>query len=118
MDPEAYAKHNKPENGAKIGVYKHPATKEELWCQTHPYADAVVRQGWVYDRPLPSAENRRELTKSDQPKAPSVEEVKQMRADMAELKQLRAEKAAREKAEAEAKKAEASKPKEVKEETK
>lgn len=99
MDPEAYAKHNKPEKGSKTGVYKHPDTKEELWCSSHPAADAVVRQGWVYDRPLPASEELRELTKSDQPKAPSADEVKKLRAELKEAKEARA------KAEAEAKQA-------------
>ena len=102
MDPEAYKKHNKPEHGAPTGIYKHPETHEELWCSSHPAADAVVRQGWEYDRPLPDNKELRELTKSDQPTAPSVEEVKKLR------EELKAEKAARKAAEeaAEAAKAE------------
>lgn len=53
MDEDAYAKHNRPETGAKPGVYKHPETDEELQAGSFPAADAFVRQGWVYDRPLP-----------------------------------------------------------------
>jgi hypothetical protein len=103
MDPEAYAKHNKPESGAKPGVYKHPKTGEELWATSHPFADGLVHQEWVYDRPLPAAEELRELTKSVQPAAPSVDEVKKLREQLKEAKV--AQKAAE--AEAEAAKAEA-----------
>jgi hypothetical protein len=53
MDEDAYKKHNKPESGAQPGVYKHPDTKDELHITSFPAADAVVRQGWEYDRPLP-----------------------------------------------------------------
>jgi hypothetical protein len=53
MDEEAKKKYNKPETGEAIGVYKHPNTKDELHITTFPAADAVVRQGWEYDRPLP-----------------------------------------------------------------
>lgn len=56
MDEDAYKKHNIPETGANPGVYKHPDTKDELHVTTFPAADAVVRQGWVYDRPLPKRE--------------------------------------------------------------
>lgn len=54
MDSDAYKEHNKPETGAKPGVYKHENTKEELHASSFPAADAMVRQGWVYDRPLPA----------------------------------------------------------------
>jgi hypothetical protein len=53
MDDDAYQKHNKPESGAKPGVYKHKETEEELQASSFPAADAFVRQGWVFDRPLP-----------------------------------------------------------------
>lgn len=54
MDEDAYKKHNKPETGAQPGVYKHPDVPgEELHPTNFAAADAVVRQGWVYDRPLP-----------------------------------------------------------------
>lgn len=97
MDPEAYAKHNKPERGANTGVYKHPKTGEELHATSHSAADAYARQEWVYDRPLPTNQELREATKSDQPKVPSVEEIKKLR------EELKAEKAARKAAEADAK---------------
>lgn len=59
MDAEAYAKYNKPEDGARPGVYVHPDTKDELVADSFPAADAVVRQGWIFDRPLPKGEERR-----------------------------------------------------------
>jgi hypothetical protein len=58
MDNEAYKKHNKPETGEPIGVYKHPDTNDELHITTFPAADAVVRQNWVYDRPLPKPDTK------------------------------------------------------------
>lgn len=58
MDDDAYAKHNKPESGAKPGVYKHPDTSEELHAASFPAADAFVRQGWVYDRELPKRDTK------------------------------------------------------------
>lgn len=102
MDPEAYAKHNKPETGGRLGVYKHENTEEELHCQSFPSADAAIRQGWIYSRPLPTAEEQRKVAeaaaKTDTPTT-STNEVKQLR------KQLKAEKEARATAEAEAKQA-------------
>lgn len=56
MDQEAYQKHNKPETGAKPGVYKHPDSNEELHATNFTAADAFVRQGWEYDRELPKRE--------------------------------------------------------------
>lgn len=64
MDSEAYKKNNKPENGARIGVYKHPETNDEIHAQSFPIADAVVRQGWVFDRPLPKPEETRGVEKA------------------------------------------------------
>jgi len=66
MDEDAYKKYNRPESGHGVGVYKHPDTKEELWASSHPQADAMVRQGWVYDRPLPAANERRKVAPSAQ----------------------------------------------------
>lgn len=58
MDEDAYAKHNKPEKGQRPGVYKHPETNQELHAESFPAADAYVRQGWVYDRPLPKRDTK------------------------------------------------------------
>lgn len=58
MDEEARKKHTKPETGAAPGVYKHPDTKDELHASSFTQADAFVRQGWEYDRPLPKLEVR------------------------------------------------------------
>ncbi len=58
MDPEAYAKYNKPEVGGKMGVYRAP-NGEELWAENGPSADAMLRQGFVFVRELPSAQERR-----------------------------------------------------------
>ena len=69
MDPDAYKKYNKAESGAGLGVYKAP-NGEELWANSFPAADAFVRQGFKYDRPLPSAEERRKV-------APTAEESAQ-----------------------------------------
>lgn len=99
MDPEAYAKHNKPESGAQPGIYKHANSQEELHAASFPAADAFVRQGWVYDRPLPKASDQRNVARSEP--APSIDEVKKLRA------QLKTEKAARAAAEAEAEQAKA-----------
>ena len=102
MDPEAYAKHNKPEKGERLGVYRHPKTGEKLLATSHPAADAYVRQQWVYEGPLPSNEELRENTKSEpSEKVPSVDEVKKLR------ESLKAEKEARKAAEEAAKQAEA-----------
>jgi hypothetical protein len=60
MDNDAYAKHNKPEVGAKPGVYKHPDSAEELHAASFTQADAYVRQGWVYDRELPKRDTKAE----------------------------------------------------------
>lgn len=50
MNEDAYKKNNKPEQGAKPGIYKHELSSEELEVATFPAADALVRQGWVFDR--------------------------------------------------------------------
>lgn len=55
MDSDAYAQHNKPEKGAKPGIYRHPDTDKTLEVSEFPAADALVRQGWVFDRPAPTA---------------------------------------------------------------
>lgn len=107
MDPEAYAKNNKPENGSKVGVYKHEATSEELWASSFPQADALVRQGWVYSRPLPSAEELRQADlkasraaeAAKKAETPDADTVKKLRA---ELKDAKAAKATAEAAQAEA----------------
>lgn len=58
MDEDAYKKHNQPERGAAVGVYKHPDSKEELHAASFTQADAFVRQGWVYDRELPKRDTK------------------------------------------------------------
>ena len=55
-DPEVLKKYNKQESGSGIGVYKFPGNDEELWCTSHPQADAAVRQGWVFARALPTTQ--------------------------------------------------------------
>lgn len=76
MDQDAYKKHNQPEKGAQPGIYKFPGNNEELWAETFPAADAFVRQGWKYDRPLPSAEDRakHEFGVADPVEQPKVDE--------------------------------------------
>lgn len=64
MDSDAYAKHNKPESGAKPGVYKHPNTNETLAASSFPAADAFVRQGWVYSGPLPKRDTNPSSTEN------------------------------------------------------
>lgn len=54
MDQNAYKKNNKPEDGGKIGVYKHVESGETLPAESFAQADAFIRQGWVYEGPLPS----------------------------------------------------------------
>jgi len=50
MNEDAYKKNNKPEGGAQPGIYKHELSNEELEVTTFPAADALVRQGWEFDR--------------------------------------------------------------------
>lgn len=58
MDIEAYKKNNRPETGAKPGIYKHPEVKEELEVSEFAAADALTRQGWVFDRDAPTASEK------------------------------------------------------------
>lgn len=71
MDEDAHKKYNKPEKGATPGVYKHPDTKDELHITTFPAADAVVRQGWAYDRPLPKPNETKQGGETYDPKKES-----------------------------------------------
>lgn len=116
MDPDAYAKHNKPEEGARVGVYKHPNSDEELWAENFPAADAFVRQGWKFDRPLPSAEERRQMqaeldAKAEAERPLTVEEAKALREEIKQAKeaQAAAEQAAADAADKAAKEAQATK---------
>lgn len=55
MDADAYAKYNRPEKGAQPGIYKHPDVEDMLEVSEFPAADALVRQGWEFVKPAPSA---------------------------------------------------------------
>ena len=68
MDEDAYKKHNKPESGAQPGVYKHPDSSEELHAASFTQADAFVRQGWVYDRPLPKRDTKEQTNEKKETK--------------------------------------------------
>lgn len=67
MNEDAYKQHNKPETGARPGVYTHPDVPgEELHASTFGAADAFVRQGWVYSKSLPSRTERLKAEKAAQ----------------------------------------------------
>lgn len=113
MDEDAKRKHNKPEKGGQPGVYKHPLVKEELHATSFPQADALIRQGWVYDRELPKHEEVQEagVDTSTDVNANAVAQVKDLQAQLdaanAALKSARAQVRANKKSEEAANKAEA-----------
>lgn len=63
MNNDAYIKHNRPEDGGKLGVYRHPDSGETLPADSFAQADAYLRLHWEYVGPLPS---RLEVAERDQ----------------------------------------------------
>ncbi len=109
MEPEAYKKNNKPETGGQPGVYKHPNTSSELHVTSFPQADALLRQGWYYDRELPKGESVQEAGAGNQAEVlPTQQDVERLEAELAATKAtLKAERAKNTRAENAANKKEA-----------
>jgi hypothetical protein len=85
MNEDAYKKNNRPEKGGMPGVYTHPFVNDELHATSFPQADALIRQGWVYDRELPKAS---ELAKVNAVAPTAVSDLAAAQARVAELESL------------------------------
>ncbi len=82
---DAYKANNKPEKGGMPGVYKHPFVSEELHATSFPQADALLRQGWVWDRELPKHEA---ITETPRVAPNAVADLAAAQARVAELEAL------------------------------
>jgi hypothetical protein len=80
MDEDAYKKNNKTERGGQPGVYGHPLSAEKLYATSFPQADALMRQGWVYESELPKNE---QVTETPTVSVNTAGEVADLRARLA-----------------------------------
>lgn len=80
MNEDAKKLHNKPERGGEPGVYGHPMTNDKLHATSFPQADALLRQGWVWESELPKHE---ELTESPNVSVNAAADVADLKARLA-----------------------------------